>query len=103
MPFAFIFGDKDKAACAENDPMAEPMVAANGCTSMETAKGDGFPMVSYKNPNGQAMVIVTIMKNMPHGAVYEESRLTWEFLRQFCRIGGSRKVKACRQVSAKST
>lgn len=95
LPFAFIFGDKDKAACAKEDPMAEPIIAANGCTCMAAAKGDRFFMVSHKNPNGQAMVTVTVMKNMPHGAVYEESRLTWEFLKQFRRIGGSRKVKAC--------
>ena len=39
------------------------------------------------------MVSVTIMRDMPHGAVYEESRFTWEFLKQFRRIGGARKVK----------
>jgi len=98
MPFAFIFGDKDKAARPKEDLMLEPMIAANGCIRREETKGDGFFTVSHKNKEGQAMVTLTIMKNMPHGAVHEESRLTWEFLKNFRRVAGSRRVRACKKL-----
>ena len=33
------------------------------------------------------------MKNMPHGAIPEQSRAAWEFLRHFRRPAGSRQVE----------
>ncbi|MCI8534020.1 MAG: hypothetical protein HFG68_00320 [Hungatella sp.] len=93
MPFVFIFGDRDRAACVEEDLMIEPLIAANDCISVESREENGCFTVVHKNSYGKPMVSVIIMRDMPHGAVYEESRFTWEFLKQFRRIGGARKVK----------
>ena len=38
-----------------------------------------------KSEKGQAMVCVTVMKNMPHGAIRDEARAAWMFMRQFRR------------------
>lgn len=100
MPCAFVFGDKDPAASAKSDLMIKPMLAANRCIfTEETRKHDCFA-VSHKDNRGRTMVTVTVMKNMPHGAVCEESRLTWEFLKNFRRIEGSRQVGFCGDISA---
>ncbi len=85
MPCAFFFGDQDGAAKAEKDLMLQPMLEANGCVDMERSDEGRFAKVSYKNREGKTRVTVTIMKDMPHGAVYEESRLAWNFLKHFRR------------------
>lgn len=110
MPCAFIFGDQDGAAGAEKDLMIRPMLAANGCLDAEPVlagpelypaeKGytDGarFSTASYKNSAGEIMVTVTVMKDMPHGAVYDESRAAWDFLKNFRRVEGSRRIHILR-------
>lgn len=93
MPCAFIFGDRDKAAQEENDLMIKPMAAANGCVCVERAEEKMFSKASYKNGEGKTRVTVTVMRNMPHGAVCEESRWTWEFLRRFRRRDGGSRVE----------
>lgn len=57
--------------------------------------GDRFKTCVYNNQDGQMRVCFTIMKNMPHGAVYDESRAAWEFLKQFARPMGSKHVTVC--------
>jgi hypothetical protein len=32
------------------------------------------------------------MKDMPHGAIYDQSRAAWAFLKRFSRPEGSKKV-----------
>jgi hypothetical protein len=55
-------------------------------------EGDRFQTEVYCREDQSARVCVTVMKNMPHGAIAEEARFTWEFLKQFCRPKGSKKV-----------
>lgn len=92
MPCAFVFGDKDKAANADTDLMIGPMVRANNLIETERREEKDFSAVSYQNEDGETLVTVTVWKDMPHGAVREESRLTWEFLRRFRREGGARRI-----------
>ncbi|MCB2358717.1 S9 family peptidase [Clostridium estertheticum] len=54
--------------------------------------GERFQTFLYNNSYGQARVCFTLMKNMPHGAVYDESRATWAFMKHFSRPKGSKKV-----------
>ncbi|MDP3178897.1 MAG: hypothetical protein Q8M76_13405, partial [Spirochaetaceae bacterium] len=54
--------------------------------------GERFQTFLYKNLEGQPRVSFTLMKNMPHGAVYDESRAAWAFLKRFCRPEHSKKV-----------
>jgi poly(3-hydroxybutyrate) depolymerase len=54
--------------------------------------GERFKTYLYNNSDGHPRVGFTLMKNMPHGAVYDESRAAWAFLKHFSRPEGSAKV-----------
>ena len=54
--------------------------------------GDRFHTFLYHNQEGHGRVALSLMKNMPHGAVYDQSRAAWEFLKQFRRPEGSKSV-----------
>lgn len=54
--------------------------------------GDRFQTFVYKNFDGQVRVCFTLMKDMPHGAIYDQSRAAWAFLKRFSRPEGSKKV-----------
>lgn len=56
------------------------------------AQGDRFYTRIYYGPDKEARVGFTVMKNMPHGAIEEESRAAWEFLKRFRRPRESREV-----------
>lgn len=56
------------------------------------AEGDRLYTRVYSGPDGEARVCYTLMKNMPHGAIPDQSRAAWEFLRHFSRPEGSRTV-----------
>lgn len=120
MPCFIFAGDQDeKVPLWENlDSLLENMLKANGCClreaeghrplkyipdlfhdqdnfyTKENGYEDGGRMQTFlfKNKRGLVRVGFTLMKNMPHGAVYDQSRATWEFLRKFSRIPGSKKV-----------
>lgn len=127
LPCFICIGDQDeKVPLWENlDQLLENMLIANGCDRRpeqsrnplkftpdcirdganyytkenKYTDGDRFLTCVYNNQEGQMRVCFTIMKNMPHGAVYDESRAAWEFLKQFMRPLGSRKVTACKGSS----
>lgn len=54
--------------------------------------GERFRTFVYNNLNDRVRVCFTLMKNMPHGAVYDQSRAAWAFLKRFRRPEGSAKV-----------
>lgn len=56
-------------------------------------QGDRFRTFVYHGLDGLPRVAFTVMKNMPHGAIREQSRAAWEFLRYFRRPEGSRQVE----------
>lgn len=56
-------------------------------------QGDRFRTFVYHGLDGLPRVAFTVMKNMPHGAIREQSRAAWEFLRHFRRPEGSRQVE----------
>ncbi len=56
-------------------------------------QGDRFKTLVYHGPDGLPRVAFTVMKNMPHGAIPEQSRAAWEFLRHFRRPAGGRQVE----------
>ncbi len=85
MPCAFIFGDQDNAADAASDRMIQPMLIANGCVAQEKSEGGHVSETLHQNGDHVTMVTIAVMKDMPHGALPEESRHTWKFLKQFSR------------------
>jgi poly(3-hydroxybutyrate) depolymerase len=49
------------------------------------SNADRFRTWSFTGENGIEMVNITVMKNMPHGAIVEEIDATWNFLKQFSK------------------
>ncbi|MCD8018372.1 MAG: hypothetical protein LUF92_01950 [Clostridiales bacterium] len=60
-------------------------------------QGERFNTRVYYDSCGVAKVGYTVMKNMPHGAIMEQSRATWEFLRHFSRPVGSKHVEIVKE------
>lgn len=120
LPCFICAGDNDdKVPLWDNlDSLLENMLKANDCTIQEITPrnpmkympdeirnnenfythenqytdGDRFQTFLYKNQENQIRVCFTLMKNMPHGAVYDQSRAAWHFLKRFRRPEGSKKV-----------
>jgi poly(3-hydroxybutyrate) depolymerase len=119
IPCFICAGDNDnKVSWNDLNSLLENMLKANGCVIRESeidspikfapdeaytgenyytktnkyTDGDRFQTLVYKKLDGQARVCFTIMKDMPHGAVYDESRAAWAFLKRFCRPEGTKKV-----------
>ena len=101
MPFWIIVGDSDSKASAYREDELEILLKRNHCereryevwdhTNHYTAENgyqqkDRFHTLAFYDENGVVRVGLTVMKNMPHGAVWDESRAAWEFMKQFKRI-----------------
>lgn len=108
MPCAFFYGDRDPAAEAETNPALSVMLRANHCMTEPVyqytkdnyfteensyKEGDRFHTEVYCMENKEARVCVTVMKNMPHGAITEESRFAWSFLKRFRRLSNSKAIE----------
>lgn len=107
-PCFIIVGDNDALAPVDATFVSD-LLQANGCIAErdETAplgyvcqeirsadyyttekgytSGSRFTTYIFHGLQGDPRVAVTIMQDMPHGAIHDESRATWEFLRQFRR------------------
>lgn len=117
MPYWVCAGDNDPVTTLESmEEQLTPLLKANHCTSASSeaedggyrpdevrtgafysgqkgyAEGDRLYTRVYSGPDGEARVCYTLMKNMPHGAIPDQSRAAWEFLRHFSRPEGSRTV-----------
>lgn len=110
LPCAFVYGDNDRKAMADTNAFLETMLIANGCAVRKApsealgfvadevwqgaadyppcdgfSEGDRFTTYVFKDGNGDIKVTETIIKNIPHGAFFEESRATWNFFKRFKR------------------
>lgn len=118
LPYWVCVGDNDPAAGTDVDEQLEVMLEVNGCqaragsgfttrfapdeirtgenyytSARGYAQGERFRTLVYCGRDGLPRVGYTVMKNMPHGAICEQSRAAWEFLRHFRRPAGSRKIE----------
>lgn len=110
LPAWLCVGDLDPAAAVESmkDQLAI-LLSLNGCILREDdsrigytpdewrtgdnwytsengyKEGDRFRTAVYNGRDGRPVVCCTVMKDMPHGAIKEQSRAAWHFLRQFSR------------------
>lgn len=55
-------------------------------------QGERLRTYVYRNRMGESRFCFTVVRDMPHGAVPDEARATWEFVRQFSRPRGSKKI-----------
>lgn len=114
MPCAIFYGDNDPTADPDKDAAPGLFLAANGCADQPAAvldgsnyftpengyrEGDRFHTEVYRAADGTARVLITAMKNMPHGAIAEESRLIWEFVKHFRRRKGQKQVELVSPVN----
>ncbi len=108
MPCAVFYGDNDTTAAPDKDEAPNLFLIANGCAVQSLVlydktnyftpengyrQGDRFCTRGYRAADGVTCVLITTMKNMPHGAIAEESRLTWEFVKHFRRRKGQKQVE----------
>lgn len=112
MPVFMYYGDRDPGIGLNSNLTLPYYLKANGCQAnvdadcpvgfapdkIETYEGNEarrrFTTYEYHNPLGKAVVCVTLMQDMPHGAIREESRAAWEFMKQFKRESGCKTVFA---------
>lgn len=117
MPYWVCVGDNDPVTAGTSmEEQLTPMLKANGCPAAASVTEDGgycpddvrtgefYPRQNgyeagerlhtraYVGPDGEARVCYTRMKDMPHGAIPDQSRAAWEFLRHFSRPDGGKKV-----------
>lgn len=108
MPFWMAYGDSDDKAPYTVEDGFRAIADSNGCSQQPRCVWDGnnhytadagyaegkrFNTALFCNAAGQNMASLTIMQNMPHGAIPDEARACWEFMCQFRRPNGSKKVE----------
>lgn len=102
LPGFFYYGDRDNKVLPQYDAFPQLLRRANRCGDAPPerlappagcAQGERFDITGYRGPDGQVRVAVTMMRDMPHGAIDDESRACWEQLRHFRRPAGSRGVE----------
>lgn len=118
LPYWVYVGDNDPAAGVNVDEQLEIMLEANHCpknpaqgltscfapTEIRTAEnhytapngytqGERLRTYVYRDVRGVPKVGYTVMKNMPHGAIYDQTIATWEFVKHFHRPEGSKEVQ----------
>lgn len=84
---------KVNACPVQNDPSAPLGVVPShtlGADSYTHEKGylagDRFTSYIFDSTDGISRVAVTVMRDMPHGAIHDESRAAWTFLQRFYRL-----------------
>lgn len=106
LPYYFCYGDSDPAASPKENLLLDAILKANGCTGEAVcadnsvqytkeagyAQGERLSTVFYLREDGTARVAVTTMKDMPHGAIHDESRAVWSFLKRFRRLGNTKNI-----------
>lgn len=108
IPYWMYIGDQDSATnLADVQEQIVKMCEVNHCENKPVEirtkencytpergyqQGERFTTEIYCDKAGNAKIGYTIMKNMPHGAIMEQSLATWEFLKHFCRVDGSKEV-----------
>lgn len=108
LPCAFVYGDSDNKAPASGNLLLGTFLRANGCNEVPDevwrgashyppeagyAEGDRLTVRAFCGPDGTVRVTETIVRDMPHGAMFEESRAVWEFLKPFYRRPGETEVR----------
>lgn len=97
MPFYVCVGDSDDKAPfegPEREAELSLVLSANGCRTKPVShtKNGRFDTKLYATENGVPMVAFTVMENMPHGSIVEQSRAAWDFMKRFCRPDGRKEV-----------
>jgi poly(3-hydroxybutyrate) depolymerase len=106
LPFFIIVGDNDSKAIADRRDELEIVLPINGCSFLNEEElknyytkenkfeeGHRFKTNVYRNSNQSTRVGLTVMKNMPHGAIFDESRAAWNFMKRFRRPNRNKHIE----------
>lgn len=108
MPFWICCGASDGAACRDHESDLSFVLAPNGCEEKDFLTWDGdnhyLPEFGYEEgermesrvylgKDGSVRVGITVVRDLPHGAIADEARAAWEFMRRFRRPEGARSVE----------
>ena len=108
LPFWICTGDSDDKGVTDRTSDLAYVLPPNGCAEQEPQVLDGsnrytadagYPegdrLVSrvYANADGSPRVGLTVARDMPHGAIVDETRAAWAFMSRFRRLEGSHKVE----------
>lgn len=108
MPFWIAAGDADDKAGVLPEAEVDVVLAANGCERARSIRldskeeysdnsgysdGDRLMTDVFVNGENGQRVAVTLIKNMPHGAIYDEARAAWRFMKRFRRPERSGRVE----------
>lgn len=97
MPFYLCVGDSDDKAPfkgPEREAELSLVLRASGCRPepVSRTKNGRFDTRLYATENGVPMVAFTVMENMPHGSIVEQSRAAWDFMKRFRRPDGGKEI-----------
>jgi poly(3-hydroxybutyrate) depolymerase len=106
MPTFAVYGDSDNKAPLDEGSVRS-LLSANGCNCQGReldarkaygadrgfSEGGRLSTTVFSNEDGSPRVAVTRMRDMPHGAIPDEARAAWEFMRRFRRSLGSKVVE----------
>nr|WP_314640072.1 hypothetical protein [uncultured Olsenella sp.] len=111
MPFFVCYGDADDKAPLDAT-LLERALEADGCDSQSRVSRQGPAAYSsergydqaerlrtdaYSDAEGRELVCMTVVRDMPHGAIADEARAAWEFLSRWRRPVGSADVTEVEQ------
>ena len=108
MPLWAFYGDRDtKIPYDEGAFLSDGFFACNG-TSREQrleldpvvafpeARGyresERMPSWAWRNAQGSTRIGLTLVRDVPHGSIWDEARAAWEFMSRFRRPAGSKRV-----------
>ncbi len=108
MPLWVAFGEADEKAPVMGEAELALLVRGNGCDPQEptvSLGADAYPCrrgyqegsrmttTSFADAGGQTYVSLTTVRDLPHGAITDEARAAWEFMRRFRREPGADDVE----------
>lgn len=109
MPYFAYAGDRDGVAPPDREELLARMLRLNGCADRQSPdavwtgtdryapdrgyrQGERMTSQVWLDGVGTPRVAMTVMGDMPHGAIPDESRSAWELLRRYRRPAGSREI-----------
>ena len=108
LPFWICAGDSDNKAPVPVETDLISLIVANGCVGCAPRplgtehyapergfeQGERFRTRVFRNGQGRPRICLTIMRNMPHGAIPDQARAAWNFLGRFRRGADGALVEA---------
>lgn len=114
LPFWVVYGDADVKAPAVREDGFRAILRSNGCGeepvnvwdgahyTLEAGyeQGERFRTEVFARADGSVRAGFTVMRNMPHGAIWDEARAAWDFMRSFYRRAGAPAVSEITDADA---